>query len=95
MTQLYHDFFRSLPGSSSICLDGYAIVDHGLAHHNCQQCNYWKGGNYSEFQIRLIKEIGLDEYNALHKLAKSGEKLSTTDYLELRKWYKDKYESLT
>lgn len=73
---------------------GTFIAD-GLAHHNCQQCNYWKGGNYSEFQIRLIKEIGLDEYNALHKLAKSGEKLSTTDYLELRKWYKDKYESLT
>lgn len=33
----------------------------------CDTCNIWKGGNYQVFVPKLIREIGLDEYERIER----------------------------
>lgn len=69
-------------------------VNEDFVKPQCLQCNYWKGGNYSEFQRKMIKEIGLKAYDDLFIYAKSGVKLTTNDYLELARYYTEKLKDL-
>lgn len=71
------------------------FINEEFVRPQCKQCNYFKGGNYLEFQIRIIEEIGITTYQNLYQYAKSGTILTTSDYLSLQDFYKNELTKLT
>lgn len=60
----------------------------------CKGCNIFGRGKQSIFTMKLIKEMGLKKYEALIDEANQIVQYKTNDYLELAKFFKQKYESI-
>lgn len=43
----------------------------------CVACNMFRGGNYTEYALFMLQTLGEDKLRELHKLAISGEKVTT------------------
>ena len=53
----------------------------------CVSCNLWRHGNLHEYSVRLIKQHGLDEFNALSERGRQLKKFTKEELLEIIKKY--------
>lgn len=68
--------------------------DENNARPQCYGCNISKKGNYIEYTLRLIKELGKKKVDELAKLGKDLTHMTTADYQRIAKKYKDKYTKI-
>ena len=61
----------------------------------CVGCNVFKSGNYTEYALFMLKELGEPRMRELHQLANSGEKIPTPVIREKIEEYKQKLLHLT
>lgn len=60
----------------------------------CERCNGYLRGNYKVFTLKLIKELGAEEYERLLIESNKTVKMTPYEFLEIEKKYKEKLESL-
>ncbi len=60
----------------------------------CVGCNVFKKGNYIEYTMRIIEEVGLDEVEELRKIGKEIKQFTEQELLEIRDDYRRKVAEL-
>lgn len=70
------------------------MLDASIIRVQCPICNVWKGGNYPVFTTKLIKENGMDWWEAKLAGARQIVKYTRSDLEELINTYKAKLETL-
>jgi len=80
---------HALPGRHNAVL-----LDPEIVRVQCPPCNLWKGGNYPVFTTKLIKEKGMEWWEAKLEGARAIVKLTRADYESLIQSYKQKLEEL-
>lgn len=73
---------------------GAVLFDEEICRPQCTICNIFKYGNYQEFMTRLIKENGIEWWEAKMKGKSNIIKYSIQDYLDIENVYKLKLEEL-
>jgi hypothetical protein len=73
---------------------GAVLFDTEIIRPQCPIDNVWKGGRYEIFAAKLIREHGLEWYEAKLAGAQQVVKIGRADYEELIRTYKQKLEAL-
>lgn len=60
----------------------------------CVGCNVFGRGKQSIFTMKLIKELGMEKYEALIELSNQTVQYKVADFLEIKEKYKKKLEEL-
>lgn len=84
------------------CQVGHWVTGHSNAVYinedyvkpQCVGCNIMQGGRQGEFRDRLRKEYGSKIIDDLLLAAKESIKISTEDYQELERYYKESLDKL-
>ena len=64
-------------------------------HPQCVGCNVFKSGNYTEYALYMVEKYGIEYIQELHRLANSGEKITTPQLREMLEDYKQKCIDIT
>lgn len=70
------------------------LFEEALVRPQCVICNVFKRGRYATFTYKLIKEIGIEEYEKLVEQSQQVVQYKVADFQEIEKKYKEKLESL-
>lgn len=68
------------------------FIADGLAHHNCQRCNNYEGGNHGVYSVWFIKKYGVDRWEEKVRLSK--QLAVDIDWDEKTLEYRQKYQEL-
>lgn len=60
----------------------------------CAGCNVFKNGNYTEYTMALVEEIGVEAVNKLLQLKQKKLKISDSEYDKMIKHYSQKVKDL-
>jgi hypothetical protein len=73
---------------------GAVLFDEELIRNQCMACNVFLHGNYSEYTVRMIAEVGMKKVREF--MARKGlvKKYSRQDYIEIEETYKQKLKEL-
>ena len=56
----------------------------------CMNCNVWRRGNYGEYSVRLVEEIGITRFKKLAEKARSTYQFTVPELQGLIEEYKEK-----
>lgn len=80
---------HGIPGRNNAVLFLEAVVKP-----QCVGCNVFGRGKYPIFTSKLIKELGMEEYDRLLNLSQQVVKFTALDYKDIADKYKEKLEAL-
>jgi hypothetical protein len=70
------------------------LFEEKLVRPQCIICNVFKRGRYATFTYKLIKELGLKEYEKLVEQSQQVVQYKVADYQEIEALYKAKLDAL-
>ena len=71
------------------------LFEEKLVRPQCIICNVFRRGRYATFTYKLIKEIGMKEYEKLVLQSQQVVQLKVSDFQEIEEKYKKKVERLS
>jgi len=70
------------------------LFESKIIKPQCQSCNIGRGGNYEVFVMKLIKEIGLEEYERILQLKRQPKKFTLDELENLQDYFTTELELL-
>ncbi len=70
------------------------LFDVRVVRPQCARCNIWLGGNYANFTLRLLDEVGREQVDELLALKHQTLKYTKSDIQDLIEKYKEKLKEI-
>lgn len=70
------------------------LLEEKILRVQCKRCNIFLSGNYSRFIPKLIREIGLEEYERIEEESRKAHKITYGQYLDSIESYKERLNAL-